>query len=716
MVFWLSQLQNRIRQQEALCDALLTNQRRFNGEDALDVKGSNRYSRSLNATSAPRESLEHQFEKMADLQIQSLRASCLRNEKLCIQGPKGNIGPKGEKGDQGIRGAKGNQGSKGGKGEPGNWTSSLVAPTFVVVPPKVFEASIGEKAVLKCYAVGFPPPMIAWSRTTASSRLNIAASNNTLVIEEVKMQDFGQYHFTATNPLGSIVHSFKISPTGGAGRVSTSVVAGRNVSLRCSLCSEQGYSFKWKNPKANLQSDRVHVDGCFLDIINTTTADSGSYTCLALREDDDEILRETFLLTVTDGPVNVDLEVAEKPCAGIAVDINKDAVFNCTLCRFKLPGVSFTWERAGSKIASHRAYMIDCTFVLSNVTLQDSGDYTCIATFRSSAVLRETTTLCVRGPPLIYHTSDLVISVGQSAELKCTGVGPPVPEVYWTRGSVRLSHIGMGTATLKLDHAAHNDSGEYFCHVENYLGKKVKGTKLVVTKLEFIVRPPPEIMADVSETVSIDCTASDGPGLPLAYTRWILPPSCTCGDEASEVFPNGTLVFPNGMLVLPNGTLVISETKLRDTGVYTCKAYTHAETVSTAVYLFVSSSAGCDDWMLTTDGCGGFRQSTYDSSVYYAVSASTTWDKYKYYQCPRGYHWACTEEGRRIFQSNTGVSVYSSQCGWSGYNFRGSTRYYFRFRDSAKTSAYKHAGHRDGYEVQTGYDRSSFAGVVCIKD
>jgi hypothetical protein len=64
---------------------------------------------------------------MADLQLQSLRASCLKNEKVCIQGPKGDTGSKGLKGAPGI-GAKGSQGlpgNKGEKGEPGNWTASL---------------------------------------------------------------------------------------------------------------------------------------------------------------------------------------------------------------------------------------------------------------------------------------------------------------------------------------------------------------------------------------------------------------------------------------------------------------------------------------------------------------------------------------------------------------------------------------------------------------
>ena len=121
--------------------------------------------------------------------------------------------------------------------------------------------------------------------------------------------------------------------------------------------------------------------------------------------------------------------------------------------------------------------------------------------------------------------------------------------------------------------------------------------------------------------------------------------------------------------------------------------------------------------MLTADLCGGFRQSTSDSFVYYAVSLSNVWDKSKYYYCPRGYHWACTEEGRRLFNGDWyGTYVYYDQCGWNNYVFGGVERRYFRFRDSAETNAYKSAGERDDHEVGFSSTIRYFAGVVCIKD
>ena len=126
-----------------------------------------------------------------------------------------------------------------------------------------------------------------------------------------------------------------------------------------------------------------------------------------------------------------------------------------------------------------------------------------------------------------------------------------------------------------------------------------------------------------------------------------------------------------------------------------------------------------EEWALRTDNCGGFRQSTYDRQVFYAVSESNTWSKTTVYSCPCGYYWASTQDGIRIFGSNnnwSGINVYASQCGWSGYVYGGSNRYYFRFRDSASTNAYKHAGSHDEYKVAYSSSTSLFAGIVCLKE
>eukprot|EP00501_MAST-03F_sp_TOSAG23-6_P001637 GSMAST32.ASY1.ANO1.1704.1 assembled CDS len=127
-----------------------------------------------------------------------------------------------------------------------------------------------------------------------------------------------------------------------------------------------------------------------------------------------------------------------------------------------------------------------------------------------------------------------------------------------------------------------------------------------------------------------------------------------------------------------------------------------------------------------SDECNGWRKSDSHSDVWYAVSASTTWDPDRSYDCPLGYHWATTaeadarfrttssdEEGMRIGTPyhDTVPYVYWSRCGWKEYSWGT----YFRFKDSNKTGSFKHAGQSEVRKVI--YDdptTTQFAGIVCL--
>ena len=61
-------------------------------------------------------------------------------------------------------------------------------------------------------------------------------------------------------------------------------------------------------------------------------------------------------------------------------------------------------------------------------------------------------------------------------------------------------------------------------------------------------------------------------------------------------------------------------------------------------YLYFASNGVDTTWMNFDDACGGFRHSSIDSSIAYAISESNIWRPDYVYDCPAGYHWADTEE------------------------------------------------------------------------
>jgi hypothetical protein len=61
----------------------------------------------------------------------------------------------------------------------------------------------------------------------------------------------------------------------------------------------------------------------------------------------------------------------------------------------------------------------------------------------SSPVLKEDISLTVRGAARVTSSfaSLITISFRGGIELQCDGVGSPLPELYWTKGSVSLTNV-----------------------------------------------------------------------------------------------------------------------------------------------------------------------------------------------------------------------------------------------------------------------------------
>jgi ELWxxDGT repeat protein len=152
-------------------------------------------------------------------------------------------------------------------------------------------------------------------------------------------------------------------------------------------------------------------------------------------------------------------------------------------------------------------------------------------------------------------------------------------------------------------------------------------------------------------------------------------------------------------------------------------------------HLYFQATGVDTSWMIgkwRADDCAGFRASTVDPTIHFAVADNTTWVPGQLYDCPPGYHWANTAEGKDLFRSRynddnhgSGDLTYAGQCGWNNLEWGGQERLYFRFSDSHLTGAYKHAGKSEQFRPDLddpsfgggspllSVDR--FAGVICVE-
>ena len=119
------------------------------------------------------------------------------------------MGIKGDRGLQGLPGPPGPRGPPGEKGAPGQ---SISAPSLLQ-PPVQTTVNKSQTAILKCTAVGNPPPRVTWSKVNSTLPVgrHVVESSGALILQDITPEDEGQYTCKAENLLGSINASARLT-------------------------------------------------------------------------------------------------------------------------------------------------------------------------------------------------------------------------------------------------------------------------------------------------------------------------------------------------------------------------------------------------------------------------------------------------------------------------------------------------------------------------
>ncbi|VEN63415.1 unnamed protein product [Callosobruchus maculatus] len=431
--------------------------------------------------------------------------------------------------------------------------------------PKAFpEAPVAGKDVrLECVAFGYPVPSYNWTRKGGNLPRGayLTSFNRVLVIPNVKVEDEGEYVCRAYNKRASITNSVILSIQ--AEPEFTIPLSDKHIDSKGDLvwnCEAFGvpdvnYTW-WRNGRQLVMGylepddrDRIRIQDNMLTI-NYLNAerDAGMYQCrasntLKTRYSSAQLRVLAFRPSFKKHPLEFETYASEG--GNVTIKCNPEAA----------PRPKFVWKKDGNIIGTggHKHLFENGNLLLSPVSRDDEGLYTCTATNELGMDESKGRLIVLRGPRLVESLREvLVTSVGRNIDLHCYAVTDEMLDIayIWKHNGMPIRDLDVKNSNnrLKVDggylrifNATFADTGEFECVVKSAVG-------MISSKTKVIIEGPPgppggvQVINIQKSSVTLQWTDGANHGSPInSYTvsgrtrynpNWV---DLTYGVRATEI-------------------------------------------------------------------------------------------------------------------------------------------------------------------------------------
>ncbi|XP_073435152.1 immunoglobulin superfamily member 10 [Dendrobates tinctorius] len=264
--------------------------------------------------------------------------------------------------------------------------------------------------------------------------------------------------------------------------------------------------------------------------------------------------------------------------ASFTVLANSDAFIPCEATGYPTPTILWTKVASGTFVSKTRRgnrmeVFPNGTLSISSVSVQDRGQYLCVANNQYGSDRLLVTLSVITYPPRIIQgrSREVTVHSGSTVSLKCQAEGRPFPTITWILANETIASeksdsvhkaFVLSDGTLTIKEVTIYDRGIYKCIATNTAGSDTFTVKVQV------IAAPPAILEDKrqivlalpGENVKLHCTAK---GNPQPSVHWV-------AFDGTKVKP---LHYVNAKLFLfSNGTLYIRNAASSDNGNYECIA------------------------------------------------------------------------------------------------------------------------------------------------
>ncbi|XP_017387255.1 peroxidasin-like protein [Cebus imitator] len=358
------------------------------------------------------------------------------------------------------------------------------------------------------------------------------------------------------------------------------VPSGNTVYFTCRAEGNPKPEIIWihNNHSLDLEDDsRLNMfDDGTLMIRNTRESDQGAYQCLA-RNSAGEAKTQSAMLRYSSLPAKPTFVIQPQDTE---VLIGTSSTLECMATGHPHPRITWTRDN-GLELDGSRHVATASGLYLQNVTLQDHGQFTCHAS-NSHGSVQAAANIIVQAPPqFTVNPKDQVVLEDHAVEWLCEADGSPPPVIVWTKTGGQLPvegrHTVLASGTLRIDHAAQHDQGQYECQAVSSLGVKKVSVQLTVKPkaLPVFIQRPQDTSVEVGKNINISCHAQGEPH-----------PIITWNKKGVQITESGKFHMDG------EGTLTIYDAGHLDQGRYDCVARNSFGLVVTNMFLTVTAIQG----------------------------------------------------------------------------------------------------------------------------
>ncbi|KAM4046177.1 matrix-remodeling-associated protein 5 [Anomaloglossus baeobatrachus] len=459
----------------------------------------------------------------------------------------------------------------------------------------------GLDAIFPCKTTGEPKPLITWTKLATgaimSSKNKIqrfeVLDNGTLHIQNLQLQDHGQYMCTAQNKHGTDKMTVTLSVVAQKPKImlprfkDSLVYLGDTITMDCNTTGIPPPHISWILPDrkilrtvTTIESRVMLLSNGSLSIKEATFPDRGVYMCVASNVAGADSL--TIKLQVSPLPPIIQQEKVEN----ISLPQSHSIYIHCSAKG--APPPTIRWILLDGTQVRPSQYANGNLFVFPNGTLyirnsspRDIGKYECIAANIVGAARRivhlDVRKFSSNAKITASSPQKTDVSYGGTLRLECSAAGDPWPRIMWRLPSKRLvdsffsfdSRIKtFANGTLIIYSVTEKDAGDYLCMARNKLGDDYLVLKVNVMMKAAKIQQKNDVDHKViyGGDLKVDCVAT---GVPNPEISWSLPD----GSMVNNVMQSDDSgARSRRYVVFNNGTLYFNEVGMKEEGDYTCYA------------------------------------------------------------------------------------------------------------------------------------------------